>query len=385
MKVELVDIDEIEDIIIAYANGELHRRLEISDNRDDRDTIIAGINMLGEELEKTTISRDYFMNIYNSVSEILIFMDTEGQISDLNKATEKILGKSINELRGQSIRTIISEQSISSAVKIRESLDKGEHFGSFELYLKVSHNSEIPVACSLSKVIDRLNKHKGYLFIANDITEQKNKEINELRITISAQEIERKRLAYDLHDSLGQELNAIKMYINALAVMDSKSEEYLSAFEICKSILDNSLETIQNITFDLMPKALENGGLLQAVDGLIKKLPTASTIEYNFPNIEIHLKKECQINIYRIIQEFINNSLKHSQFSKLELNISQKENSIFIFIKDNGKGFDMESTTKGNGIFNIKTRLHALNSSYKFESKFGKGTKLEFTINQQYA
>lgn len=385
MKSEIVNVDAIEEIIIAYANGELHKRLEISDKRDDRDTIIAGINMLGEELEKTTISRDYFMNIYNSVSEILIYIDAEGKILDLNLATEKVLGKNIKDLKGQNIRTIIHEQNISIGSKIQESLEASEQFVAFEASLSINQNSEIPIACTLAKVIDRLNNHKGYLFIANDITEQKNKEINELRITIAAQETERKRLAYDLHDSLGQELNAIKMYLNALAVMDSKSEAYISAFETCKIILDSSLETIRNISFDLMPKALENGGLIQAIDELVKKLNMVTNIEYNFPNISIQLHKDYQINIYRIIQEFINNSLKHSQLTKLELHISKKENEIVVFIKDNGKGFKLESASGGNGIFNIKTRLLALNTTYKFESALGKGTFLEFTINENYA
>lgn len=385
MKVELVDIDEIEEIIIAYANGDLSRRLEISDNRDDRDTIIAGINMLGEELEKTTISRDYFMNIYNSVSEILIYIDTQGKILDLNNATEKVLRKKAHELKGRDLRTIISDQHLYLENKIRNSLISGELFIPFEASLKINKKNEIPVSCTLAKVMDRLQNHKGYLFIANDITEQKNKKINELRIAISAQETERKRLAYDLHDSLGQEINGIKMYINALAVMDSKSEEFLNAIETCKQILDNLLETIQNISFDLMPKALENEGLIQAINELVKKLYIATKIEYNFPNIQIQLDKDCQINIFRIIQEFISNSLKHSKLSKLDLNISKEAHSIIVLIKDNGIGFKLGSASTGNGIFNIKTRLHALNANYKFESEIGKGTFLEFTINEQYA
>lgn len=385
MKVELVDIDEIEEVIIAYATGDLSRRLEISDKRDDRDTIVAGINMLGEELEKTTISRDYFMNIYNSVSEILIYTNPKGEILDLNHATEKVLCKKADELKGIDIKTIINEEYHHLETKIREGFNTGDHFFTFEGSLIIDKNREIPVSCTLSKVMDRLHNHKGYLFIAKDITDKKNKEINELRIAISAQEKERKRLAYDLHDSLGQELNAIKMYLNALAVMDSKTEEYKSAFETCKLILDNSLETIQNISFDLMPKALENASLIQSIEELIKKLNLVTCIEYSFPNITIEMHKDCQINIYRIIQEFINNSLKHSQLSKLELKILQNEYSMDILLKDNGKGFDIDSVSKGNGIFNIKTRLQALNASYKFESEIGKGTKLEFTISGSHA
>ena len=83
-------------------------------------------------------------------------------------------------------------------------------------------NSEIPVSCTLSKIIDRFKTHQGYLFVAKDISERKDKEKNDLRIVIATQEKERKRLANDLHDSLGQEINAIKMYMNSLVLMERK-------------------------------------------------------------------------------------------------------------------------------------------------------------------
>lgn len=383
MKSEIVNVDEIQEIIFAYANGDFDKRLAISENRDERDIIVSGINMLGEELEKTTISRNYFMNIYNSVSEILIFISLDGKIVDLNLTTEKVLQKSLDSLIGKDIRTIISERYLFLENTIRESLKSGEHFIPFEASIIINSQKEIPVSCILSKVIDRADNHKGYLFVAKDITEQKNKEINDLKIAISAQENERKRLAHDLHDSLGQELNAIKMYINSLAVMDSTSESFSTAFETCKLILDNSLDTIRNITFDLMPVALENGGLIQAIDELVKRLDIITEIKYNSPKIKLQLDKESEINAFRIIQEFINNSLKHAKHSKIEIDLSQTNQLIVITIKDNGKGFNMNTKNTGNGIFNIKTRLQALNAGYIFDSKIGKGTSLKFTISEK--
>jgi PAS domain S-box-containing protein len=207
MKSEIINVGEIEEIIIAYANGELHRRLKISEARDERDTIVAGINMLGEELENTTISRDYFMNIYNSVSEILIIIDVEGKIVDLNLAAETILSKSLKDILYVDIGSLISERFLFLQKEIHEVLNSGETYFPFEAALLTNSKTEIPVSCSLSKIIDRFNHNKGYLFIAKDISEQKNKEKNDLRIVIAAQEKERKRLANDLHDSLGQEMN----------------------------------------------------------------------------------------------------------------------------------------------------------------------------------
>lgn len=380
MKTELVDVDEIEEIIFAFANGELHRRLAISDLRGDRDTIVAGINMLGEELQSTTISRDYFSNIYNAVSEILIIIDLEGKITDVNLSAEQTLKRSKDNLKNINVSTLISGRFNSIENKIKNRLNNGENFVSFEAALLNGSETEVPVSCSISKIIDRFKNHKGYLFTAKDITEKKNKELNDRKIIIATQEKERKRLSYDLHDSLGQELNAVKMYINSLAVMDASSEEYKEAFETCKNIVDISLETIRNISFDLMPKALEQGGLIHALNELANRLDKVCDIEYNFPKIKLDMDKENQIIIYRIVQEFINNSLKYSPNSKIKFNLSRKKKMLNLSIEDNGKGFNFETVKYGNGIFNMKTRLEALNAKYDFGSIINKGTYLKLSI-----
>lgn len=380
MKTEIVNVDEIEEIIIAYANGELHKRLPISEKFDERDTIISGINMLGEELEKTTISRNYFMNIFNSVSEILIFMDSEGKIKDINNTSEKLLDCKLEDLIGKDIREIIGVDFLPLENSIKYLLKSDEKFIPFETTIKINPKKEIPVSCVFSKVLDKYDNLKGYLFIANDITDKKNRELNELKISIAAQEKERKRLAHDIHDSLGQELNAIKMYMNSLAVMDPACSEFSSAFETCKLILDNSLDNIRNISFDLMPKALENGGLLHALIELVNRLKMVTTIEYNFQNINTNFKKDIQINIFRVVQEFINNSLKHAHHSKIELKANYVNGVLTMYLKDNGIGFNINKVKVGNGILNIKTRLNALNAKYTFDSAKNKGTILEFSI-----
>ncbi|MES2568098.1 MAG: histidine kinase [Bacteroidota bacterium] len=380
MNSEIVNVDEIEEIIIAYANGDLSRRLEISDNRDDRDTIIAGINMLGEELEKTMISRDYFMNIYNSVSEILIITDLSGKIIDLNLATELFFNKKLPDLKNINIRQLISTrfQSLRNLKPFNTDLPNA----TFDAALIIDDKKEVPISGNLNKIVDRFGLHKGYLFVARDITELKNRESNDLRIAISTQEKERRRLANDLHDSLGQEINAIKLYMNSLSVMDTSSDLFKETFETCKSIVDTSIETIRNISFDLLPKALENGGLVQALSELVKRLQPLCKISYNFPEFELTIDIDSQINIYRVVQEFINNSLKHAKGSTIEMQLTFELNVIALSINDNGKGFEMKALNYGNGLHNIKTRLKALNATYVFVSKINKGTRIELSIKE---
>lgn len=383
MKTEIVNVNEIQEIIIAFANGDFNRRLEVSESRNERDALVNGINMLGEELEKTMISRDYFINIYNSVSEILLFLNVEGEITGLNLAAERVLNKTISDLMGSELKSIISDRFLQIENDIRRTITFGEQYLAFEAALKTSNAHEIPISCSLSRVADKFNIVNGYLFIAKDITEQKNKEISDLRIAISSQEKERKRLAYDLHDSLGQELNAVKMYINSLVLMDTSSETFVETFESCKSILDNSLDTIRNISFDLMPKALEHGGLIQAINEFVKRLSHIAEIEYNFPKIKISLNSESQINLFRIIQEFVNNSMKHANRSKIKIHLIRRKKYLILSVTDYGKGFNMSEKKDGNGLFNIKNRLQALNAEYNFGSNINEGTYLKLLIEDK--
>lgn len=376
------NIDHFINTISSFANHDFSHKLPITEHGTVMDAIATGINMLGDELEQSTISRDYFSNIYNAVSEILIVTNLKGKITDLNKATEKILNITNKDYKNVDLKKLISNKYKDHRNVITDMLHSNKPYHAFETVLSNTSGNDIPVDCSLSKITDHNNVHQGYLFIAKDITEQKNKEIHELNIIIAAQERERKRLAFDLHDSLGQEVNAIKMYLNTLLTSEPYSKKYLKAFETCTKLVDNSIETIRTISFDLLPKTLENGGLISALKELIKKLKTVCVIEYTIDDFKLNLKKEVQVLIYRVIQEFLNNSLKHSQCTNISISLTKIKKEIKITIKDNGKGFDINTVEYGNGIYNIKSRLEAIKAKYDFRSEPNFGTNLSISIKQ---
>lgn len=374
------NIDHFIDTIGSFANHDFSHKLPITEHGTVMDAIATGINMLGDELEQSTISRDYFSNIYNAVSEIMIVTDMKGVITDLNQATENILQISKEDYINVSAMNLLSKKYKHHEKSMIEMFRSNKPYTAFETVLRTAANEDIPVACTLSKITDHNKIQLGFLFIAKDITEQKNKEIHELKIIIAAQERERKRLAYDLHDSLGQEVNAIKMYLNALVNAEPNSKKYHKAFETCTILVDNSIETIRNISFDLLPKTLDNSGLVSAVKELIKRLKNVCNIETEIESIDLNLEKQVQVIIYRVIQEFINNSLKHSQCTSIHIHISKVHNELLIKLKDNGKGFDMSIVEYGNGIYNIKSRLEAIKAKYDLASSVNNGTSLSIAI-----
>jgi PAS domain S-box-containing protein len=375
MKEEIVDVDEINEIIVSYANGDFSKRLSISDDRDARDSIIVGINMLGEELEQTTISKNYFSNIYNAVSDMLFVTDKNETIIDVNDTTIERMCSNKEMLVGMNFRSYIKPEKNS----LVENLTNGEEKYIFETIMLSATGKFINVNCTTSRILNNNDEFQGYLIIAKDITAEKDQAKELISAIISTEEKERKRLAYDIHDSLGQELNAIQMYLSSLSHQDANGIQYKKTIEECKLMLNQSISTSRNLSFDLMPKSLEEGSFLFALTELVKRLGELCDINLKIPT-DIKLKQESKVIIYRITQEFINNSLKHALPCIVNIEVVENENYCHFILQDNGAGFEMETTTKGRGIHSVKTRLKALNAEYNYVSKPDSGTKLEFRI-----
>lgn len=376
MKSEIVDVDEIQELIISYANGDFSKRIPIDIVRDARDSIITGINMLGEELETTTISKDYFESIYDAVTEYLIVTDKDFCIKDINLAAQEKLAKSKAELLGTDARKLLnSEPKLLQEPVVK---NNGRTSYSFETNVVLENGELVILRCTLSDIISRNTNEEGYLIIASDVTKQRQQEKEILKLIVGAQEEERKRLSYDLHDSLGQELNAIHMYISSLDYMDKNDENFLSALKTCKTMIEHSVSGIQSLAFDLMPKSLENANLSYALIELCSKIEKVGKVKHNFEYEPLPLSKYSQKVIYRIFQEFINNSLKHAKGATINLCLFRANNMLKFILEDDGPGFDFETLVRKNGVQNIKSRLEALNVVYIFTGD--NGARLEFAI-----
>lgn len=377
MKAEVVDIEEIQEVIIAFANRDFSRRLTQSENLDARDIIVSGINMLGEELEQTTISRDYFESLFDAISDILIVTDSNLVITDTNDMASEKLGVHKEALKGMQLLAFVK----SIPDKDLNQSDNQPGSITFDSDISVNQASTFPASCTISQIYTD-GYQGGYLFIAKDITEKIKQENRTLRAIVSAEEKVRHQLAYDLHDSLGQELNAVKMYIDTLDYMD-ESKEHTEVFNECKDVLDQALQNIRDLSYDLLPKSLENVNLLFALEELCKRLKPLQEIVYDFENEELYIPKDDEKIIFRVFQEFINNSLKHANATKINLKIKKDNHQILFSLSDNGKGFNLSKISAGNGIDNIKSRLNAIKSKFNYYSSPGKGTHLRFVYTNE--
>jgi two-component system NarL family sensor kinase len=234
---------------------------------------------------------------------------------------------------------------------------------------------------TLSKIQSRFEVQEGILVISKDVTKERNMEGEILNTIIDTEEKERRRLANDLHDALGQELNSVKMMFESLILMDKRTDRFKEVLELCKNTINGCIENTRSLSYDLMPKTLEDEKLFNAFEELEKSHRGLLNIILIIPEKEYDISKVRKINIFRIVQEFITNTLKHSGANELIIESFIEDHKYCFEIMDNGSGFDVKKKPTGSGLRNIKTRLKVIDSSFELSSSSTSGTKLKFCIS----
>ena len=195
-----------------------------------------------------------------------------------------------------------------------------------------------------------------------------------LNASIKLQEEERQRLAADLHDDAGPLLATARLYLNENLVNQDKSTQLQSIFQ-ARQIIDDTIQLIRNISHSLMPPTLKNFGLESAVNDLFQKISGSGTINASsrFHEYKDRLKAEKELVIFRIVQELINNILKHSSASFIHLTQNVHGDKFYLRIHHDGRGivqadFDkLNRSTVGLGLRNISSRLRVVQGNINFE------------------
>jgi signal transduction histidine kinase len=226
------------------------------------------------------------------------------------------------------------------------------------------------------------NKSSVLLLTVKDITSSIINKNLVIRAMIETEEKERRRLARDLHDSFGQQLSAIKFYISALA----SSIEYNGHKEILlrsNDALNNMHADMRSICFNLTSKTLEEFGLLKAVHELGNQIEINESVRVRVRcNASLPpLPKGIETDIFRVIQEFINNSLRHGKADKILILFEPAEKTLSVKLKDNGIGFNIHNTVhEGLGLQNVQSRVKSHGGKIKIISNTGKGTQYHFFV-----
>lgn len=373
-------INEISKLLLSYSAGDYEVKGKISDQVNELDMIVAGINMLGEELLATNVSRDFFSSIFNAVTDLVFVINRDKEILDANEAVGKSLGYSSEEIFDHSISDFLDATKNGLTDWIIEELSYKDRLV-FEERLSRKDRSCLIGQFSCSRILDRFGKFKGYLISIRDITEQKEKDKMVLKAIISTQQQEQKRVADILHDSLGQELSMAKLMISNMERYGQENEGLAKLLAVCEEILDGSVAHLREICFNLMPSVLVKGGIKTAVQELINRLESQDQIvtDCSCPEDFPRMDPELEIAVYRIVQEFINNMIKYAEASMFSIELSLiNDDSFKLTMVDNGKGFDvqiLERVRENRGYANIRSNVEAFNGAMDLKSS-DKGTTL---------
>lgn len=195
-----------------------------------------------------------------------------------------------------------------------------------------------------------------------------------LNASIKLQEEERQRLAADLHDDAGPLLATVRLYLNENLVNQDKATQLQSIFQ-ARQIVDDTIQLVRNISHSLMPPTLKNFGLESAINDLFQKISGSGTINASsrFHEYKERLKEEKELIIFRVVQELINNILKHSNSSFIHLTQNTHADKFYLRIHHDGRGIvqsDFEKLNKSNvglGLKNITSRLRLVQGNINFE------------------
>jgi signal transduction histidine kinase len=200
---------------------------------------------------------------------------------------------------------------------------------------------------------------------------------------ITATEEERRRIAKDLHDGVVQGLTGLKLRIQNLVYGSEVPAELSKGLGETTELISRSIDELRNISHRMMPRALSEMGLVPALNDMLDKTFFGSQTKWSFDHIGmegIRLDELVEVNIYRIVQELVNNILKHADAGTVSVQLLKNATHLVLIVEDDGKGFDPTRSGDGIGVLNIHSRAQVLKGAVNFEPGPKTGTVVTLRV-----
>jgi len=358
-------------------------------------SIALNFNAMGSSLQKTMFENKRLGLIAEQTADAVIIHDEEMNISFWNNSAERIFGYKQSEVIGKPASLIVPNSLIKELGKNLILMKKNKFIHDFKTKRVAKNGKLIDVSISASPLIDpKTKKLIGDIVSMRDISERilAKKSRDELeqnrKLTTIIQghiEDERRSLARELHDELGQYVSAIKIFAQNINNKSEGNKDIKASASSVTSAANQIYDGMHNIIRKLRPGALDNLGLSETIRD------TVSNWQKQYKNLKflLNIKGEINdlgeainINIYRIIQESMNNALKHSKATEITIDLSLLKKSLKLEFSDNGVGFDKKilKNTKQFGLIGIKERIQSLKGTFDLQTSPSKGTSLIILI-----
>lgn len=386
------------------------------------------LEMQNEELRRAQLeleaARDKYADLYDFAPIGYLALDETARIQDVNLAGAGLLGFPKTKLRNVKFSAFISPDSQDEFYFHMQGLLQTETRQTCELKLQKKDHTPVYAKLDSIAVNDKTRNIKQIRTALTDVTERRlikkalqqahdhleervkkrtdelaksnvslNREVTERRRLsyrlLNAQEEERRRIALELHDDLGQDLSVLKLQVDSLVRQLSESQaaakDHVASIS---ALLSNTVEKIRGICHELIPPVLVDLGLVPALRWLIQSSAEYSNLKISSDILisENLFSTEQQIAIYRIFQEIFNNIRKYAQATRVSISIGKDNGRVLFSVEDNGIGFDMQRTKsvapaeRGLGLAAMEERVKMMDGNFQIVSRVGKGTKIGFEI-----
>jgi PAS domain S-box-containing protein len=376
MRILLTGYSDINAVRDAINKGQVYRYISKPWDEFEFKTTIEDAYHFYQLREQNNKLQNKYQKIFSESSDAILILDETGRIIDYNKATLSLLEIKRGKLNLTHFSNFISNPYESDY--IFKTMFNNGYIKNYECKITSVNSVEKSCLISANKITDNYGVVSSYQTIIRDITSRTINEQLLLKTIISTQDSERARISRDLHDSLGQTLVGIKFQLDYLKTATDQ-EVYATTIETTIGAITSTIQQLRRICYGIVPPSLIEFGIQNAIEQLCKNFQTTEVkIITKFKSHIPNLNKDTEIAIYRIVQEFLTNSYKHSNCNQIEINIEKDKSFLSLILKDNGIGFNPKIESKGFGIKNIISRVESFHGSINIQSNKNKGT--EFSI-----
>ncbi|MBK7309415.1 MAG: sensor histidine kinase [Sphingobacteriaceae bacterium] len=341
-----------------------------------------------ERLSKGDVSKDNLLSIYKTLGQLYAYTGRGVQANDYYEKyallkDELFSGETAKQLSEMQVK-YDTERKITENILLQNENELKTAQLSKNRLLLIFLIVGIILIAAVSYLLFVRTKLKQKQLLDKELLQQK-----ELRskAVIEAEEKERVRIARELHDGIGQQLSAAKLNISGLqaSLKTNKPEEELM-LKNALDLLDESVKEVRAVSHSMVPNALIKSGLVMAVREFVNKISSSGNLKVNLEIVGMSGRLDSTVEniLFRVMQELVNNIIKHAQASEVGIQFIKHDKELTILIEDNGKGFDVNTklneTDGGIGLKNIQSRIDFLNGEVIFDSYPDKGTTVTIEI-----
>ncbi|SDL81269.1 PAS domain S-box-containing protein [Catalinimonas alkaloidigena] len=395
-------VEQINQVLLHLAEGNFRHIAPVSNRFDEIDAIASGINMLSEELQATTISKNYLDSVLRSIVDMLFIFDDSFVIQQVTPKACELLKCSEPDLIGQPINVLFDGRKARFVHRLKTLIQSKEALQDIETSFKLLSKENLPVTLSLFVLKNNQQEPTGYLMIAEDLKEkllttsalnQRNEELQTLIY----------RTSHDLKGPLASMLGLFQIVEKETDNL-TNLQYYLSLIKKSAEKLNNTLSGLLEIGMtsqaELSLQTFNLSALVQEVTSALETYPGREEVTLNLQIDDKLVLTSNEKLVRSVLQNLVENSIKYRQYrgccrTLIYVSARQQKGAVVITVKDNGQGmdkhllkraFDMfyrgnqDSNGSGLGLFIVKTSVEKLGGQLKVKSKVRQGTEMKIVL-----